>query len=441
MRNWQHLVHWLFDQASPPAPVVVEQPVVLDPLLAQYEQMLRLPPDATHLLESLLARDAIAAALQQPSVPSAMQIQKLAELDAGLRSRLAGLDPEVVDEWRQTLGRPASAWWFATAQAESRAQRQELPWVLLSGAFIAMTTALTLDIIKRLWDGTPDTISIIGTLLTLLLTASPLTKQGQAVGQALIQQITWITPRWRRRAAAGVSVLAFAMVFVARLLLPQLANVYNNWGVEALQNGHLAAALQDFRRAVALTPDLVVPYQNVANSYQQIGLYDQAISWYQQALEHDRDFGPAYRGLGHVFNQQGQFAKAVPVLLAGLALPTDSQSPELQQLELVTRYALLADLGWAYFEQQRFARAQEVLTEAITVEQAVRTIGEQSGQEFRAALPHYYLARIYDTQGQTQDALQQWKDTLRFLRPSDWADREWLAEAQRRLQELEQPKP
>jgi tetratricopeptide (TPR) repeat protein len=442
MKNWRNLLHLLLGESVPTTQPTANPPPSLNSVLEQYEETLGMSSDDTHMLQSLLARDAVAATLQQIKEPSPAQIQQLAELDICLRLKVAGFRADSVDNWRQTLGRPDTAWWwFPSKLAEEREKHHDLPWMLLAGSFMTLTAALTLDIIKRLWDGAPDTISTIGTLLTLLLTASPLTKQGQDLGKVILQRISWLKPHWHSRAMLGASVIAFVMVLIARLLLPQLARMYNNWGLEELQVGNLTAAQQDFQRAVALTPDLVVPYQNVANNYQQIGLYDEALSWYQKAIEHDRNFSPAYRGLGHVYNRQGEFTKAEPVLLAGLALKSDAQNPELKKLETVTRYALLADLGWTYFEQERFERAQEVLEEAMKLESEVKAVGEQEGAEYRIALPHYYLAQIYEQLGRPTDAIQQWKDTLRFIGSNNWADREWIATAQQRLQQLENRKP
>jgi tetratricopeptide (TPR) repeat protein len=440
MRNWQTLLNWLMEEA-PAAPQPAPDALLsLETLLQQYEKTLK--QNSPNMLQMLLARDAVATLLQQIKEPAPIQIQKLAELDICLRRQVTESSADTIDDWRQALGRPDTAWWwFPDKQAEQREKRHDLPWILLAGSFMTLTAALTLDIIKRLWDGTPDTISVIGTLLTLLLTASPLIKQGQELGKEMLQRIPWLKSHWHARTMIGMSIIAFVIVLIARLLLPQLGLMYNNWGIRELQSGNLTAAQRDFQRAVALTPDLVVPYQNVADNYQQIGLYNEALSWYQKAIERDRNFSPAYRGLGHVYNQQGKFTMAEPVLLAGLALKSQDQDPELKKLEIVTRYALLADLGWTYFEQKRFERAQEALEEAIKLESEIKAVDEQGGIQYRIALPHYYLARIYEQLGRPNDAIQQWKDVLRLLGSNNWADRDWIATAQQRLQQLENRKP
>lgn len=146
------------------------------------------------------------------------------------------------------------------------------------------------------------------------------------------------------------------------------------------------------------------------------------------------NFGAAYSGLGHLHNSQGEFAQAEKVLLAGLACTYNAHDTA---LETVTRYQLLADLGWSYFAQERLDRAQETLEAAIALEGELKVLGEQRGAEYRLALPHYYLAQVYEQSGRPQDAIRQWEDSLRYLDQENWADRDWIATALSHLQELE----
>src|SRR5258706_4958382 len=291
MSKWRTLVEWLLGKKSPMDKSVTQISNPIEITLAHYASNLKLPLQDTQILENLLARDAVAATLQQVKSPRSDQIQQLADLDVQLRERLADFKLDTVARWRKTLDPPSSAWWwFPEILADERGKNQDLLWFLVSGSLITLSAALTLDIIKRLWNGAPDTYSVIGTLLTLLLTASPLTKQGQELGNVLIRRMNWIKPRWRAKAMLGSSLAAFALVLFGWFLLPSLAQAYNNWGIAALQSGNVLAAQQDFQRAVALSPDLVVPYQNIADQYEQIGLYDDAAAWYQKAIARDQHF-------------------------------------------------------------------------------------------------------------------------------------------------------
>jgi tetratricopeptide (TPR) repeat protein len=342
---------------------------------------------------------------------------------------------ESLPGWRQTFHPPDTHWWwFLDQKAEEREQRNDLPWVLLTGTLLLLTATLTAEILRRLWDGAPDFVSILGTLLTLTLTASPLVKRGPELAQWFFERISWLKPRFRAEAMASMAALAFVAVLAVRLLLPQLAIVYNNQGFAALQAGNLTKAQQKFQRAVALNPDIVVPYYNLADVYQRINRPDEAQAWYQKAIERDLDFAPAYRGLGHLHNTQGEFEQAESVLLAGLTYLGDEAE---EKEDVVARYELLADLGWSYFAQEQHQLAQKALEEAIDLEAQLERFEDEEGAQYRLALPHYYLAQIYEQLEQTTEAYQQWEDCLRLLERG-WAHQEWRATALERIETLKE---
>jgi tetratricopeptide (TPR) repeat protein len=103
---------------------------------------------------------------------------------------------------------------------------------------------------------------------------------------------------------------------------------------------------------------------------------------------------------------------------------------------LVTRYRLLSELGWAYFAQARYELAQAALEEAVDLEAQLERWEKVEGAQYRQALPHYYLAQIYERSGQPAEAYEQWEGCLRLLRPG-WESEAWRAMAVERLEELE----
>ena len=431
LRNWlAYLLGWLPREQSSPGSSTLAA-------LQLYQQALDgLKGNPQSLLPALLARDQVEAALQQNRPLPIEHLQRLVALDGQLRELKVMQSPGSLSDWRQVTHPPDVAWWwFLDQRAEERENKSDLPWILLTGTLLTLTAPLALEIIRRLWDGAPDSISVFGTLLTLLVTGSPLFRQGQELAQRILRRISWLKPHLRAKAMAGIAALAFIIVLVGRLwLLPQLAVYYNNQGHATLHAGNLTAAQQSFQRAVALDPERVVPYQNLAGLYQRIGRPKEAITWYQKAIEHDLSFGPAYSGLGHVYNVQGEFIQAEQVLLAGLAHVDNMQDAA---LKTVARYQLLGDLGWSYFSRERLDRAQVVLEAAIALEGELVALGNPTGTEYRLAVPHYYLAQVYEQMGRPQDARQQWEESLRFLDQENWTDREWIDTALSRLKKLE----
>ncbi len=396
----------------------------------------------------LLARDRVEVARQAARSLPADQARRLLDLDAHLRDRAGDLPLTHLPDWRQTFRPPdAHWWWFLDQRAEAREREKDLPWVLLTSTLMLLTSTLTVEILRRLWDGAPDTVSIFGTLLTLALTASPLVKRGRELAHWGLKRIPRLKPRFRAEVMTAMAAFAFVIVLTGRLLLPSLGRAYNNQGFAALRAGDLAAARVKFRRAVALAPDLAVPYYNLADVYRRIGRPDEAESWYQRAIEQDLNYALAYRGLGHLYNTQGEHAQAEAVLLAGLSYldePAGGASARESvpaKEAIVARYTLLADLGWAYFAQERYALAQEALEAAIAMEESpeggLKAFEQAEGVQYRLPLPHYYLAQIYERLEQFQDAYRHWEDCLRLL-GQGWDYNEWRTTAIARLDALEE---
>lgn len=419
-----------------PAPSVPLQTSLAE-ALAHYEQSLRnLNDDAEKQLAALLARDELDRVLRQGQSVSASAIQNIGELDVQFKSRIATFPVERLTLWRD-ITHPAEAawWWWGDKKSAERVQQNNLFWEILTGTLLVLTAPLLLDILKRLWGGAPDVVSIFGTLLALLLTASPLVKQGRQIAATIFKAISGINLAHHARLMTLMSLVGFlAILTIQQWVLPYpLATYYNNQGVFARAQGNIQQAEGFFQRAAALNPDRVVPYYNLAEAYRQIGFSKQAQSWYEKAIEGDANFAPAYRGLGQVGNENADFAAAERILMAGLQASFTSDDKVTLK---ATKYELLSNLGWSYFGQNKFELAKTTLLEALALEPELKTFGDAQGVEYRLALPHFYLAQLYEQAGDISNARQQWEDCLRFLDAGDVRHRERILIAQEHLQAL-----
>lgn len=320
--------------------------------------------------------------------------------------------------WRASFSPAETAWWWRLdIQFESAEQERDFLWYLGAALCTMISLTISVEMIRRLWSGAPDVIAVFGTILTLLLTSSPLLKRGPDLGQWIIQRLTWLNPRHRGEASFGMAALALAAILAGWFSLPGLGTLYNNWGDEALGNGDLVTAEQWFQRATALRPELPVAYYNLAALYEESGSPDEAIRWYRTSIQRDRRFRPAYIGLGSLHNRQGEYAQAEQVLLSALNI----QNPrEDQALTAYTDYMLLSNLGWTLVAQGRFERAEEILQEALELEPLV-------DENVRSKLPHYYLARVHCAFQRPEAAVQELQETLRFGNPERWEHRIWTA--------------
>lgn len=420
--------------APPPEP----HPSTLDGTLGAYTEALAALTAPSDLLPALLARDRVAAQQQATGALPAEAAARLVTLDARLRDQATHLSLPELANWRQTLNPPTAAWWWRLDErAVARAQAADLFWNALAGTFTLLTAALTAQILPRLWDGAPDLVSVFGSLVTLILTASPLVKQGREVGAWLVEHALKVRQTRRAEALAALTGLAFALVFALRLALPAVAVGYNNRGFAARQAQQYALAQRSFQRAVALHPDNAVAAYNLAEVYWRLHEPDKARDWYARAIAADLDFVPAYRGLGHLHNAQGRPTEAEAILTAGLAV---ADAASTAQPDVIARYELLANLGWAYVAQAQPALAQRALEDALALEDTLRAFEdtELGDVQYRSALPHYYLARLYEQDDRSQDALAQWEVCLRLLKPGWSENMAWRIEAQEHIVQLKE---
>ena len=404
IRTW--LRCWLQEPSLP------TQQSAFETALAHYKVELkaleaRKPPPVA-LLAVLLCRDRVAVALAEEPA-SAQAAQYLADLDCRLRRIASRVSKAGWQAWRQALNPPSERWWWRLDETH------DFPWVLLAGVLMTATLSLTVDIIRRIWGGGPDLLSIVSTILTLVLTSSPLTKQGRELAGWLMDRVRLPTRYWGRTMpeAAG---LAFVVTLFLRLMLPAVAVACNNRGYALLSTGDLTGAQRAFARAVSINPDYAAGYYNLADAYVEIGDDERAIALYNQALAADRTLDLAYNGLGYALILRGEPERAIPVLYIGLSLAQDD----------VARAALWTNLGRAYWEASRYHEAEAALAKALAL-----------GPEEAAA--HCTLALTTAALERTRDQVMlHWENCLRYADPTTPRGQELAALARAHLQQLKE---
>ncbi|NVZ11808.1 tetratricopeptide repeat protein, partial [Allochromatium humboldtianum] len=153
--------------------------------------------------------------------------------------------------------------------------------------------------------------------------------QGQyAECEALARQLTQRAPNY----GFGWNVLgvlykqlgrieeALVAMEQAAVLLPEDAEVLNNYGA-TLQNLHRSQAAEPYlRRAIALKPDYVEAYNNLAATLHELDRYSEAEACLHQAIALRPSYPEAWYNLGNTLKQQGRLEEAEQSLLQALAL-------------------------------------------------------------------------------------------------------------------------
>ncbi|MDR3517689.1 MAG: tetratricopeptide repeat-containing glycosyltransferase family protein [Azospirillaceae bacterium] len=122
-------------------------------------------------------------------------------------------------------------------------------------------------------------------------------------------------------------------------LRPDLAEIYNNLGVIALDRGQAGVAVTAHLRAALLKPDFAEALFNLGNALNALGQREQAVAAYREALGYHNDFAEAYSNLGTVLFQLGGYDAAVAayrqaiILHPGLPDPPYNLGNVLQALQ------------------------------------------------------------------------------------------------------------
>jgi tetratricopeptide (TPR) repeat protein len=398
-----------------------EQP--LSQLAAHYLELtqglmkkINAPPPA-QVLECLLSRDRIAQVWSKER-PADAKVARLIERGDRQLKTLAepiGAMPELKD-WRRSFNPPAEAWWWHFAAPLGLAERFDWLWTALALLLLAISLSLIADISPRFLSGGPDArgaLAVIAqSLLILLTTSSVLTSTGRQILRRVFSTIPFLRPFWEEAGAIAAALLLILLLVFYRSM-PRIALNYNDRGFENYQAGQLTSAQRQYERALKLEPDLLPAHYNLGLLYEDLGDLDQAKTHYQIALKGELDV--AYNNLARLYILEGEYGKAIPLLLEGLERATDD----------VARHDLYKNLGWARLGQERYEEALAALQQAIEL-------------DAEAAPAHCLLAQVLEALGDQPAAVDQaWESCLRYGDSSRPDEDRWLGLAAQHFKDQE----
>jgi tetratricopeptide (TPR) repeat protein len=237
-------------------------------------------------------------------------------------------------------------------------------------------------------------------------------------------------------ALAGLPALARQFHTRARVLIAAavlLLIVFTNWpalsatdnraitehnlGAALQTEGQLDAAIDRYRRAVAIKPDYVPSFSNLGAALLAKGQVVDAIDAYQQALTIDPDFTDARFNLGNAYLLQGDFKRAIVQFQRVL-----QKSPSSVDARTNLGVALMAEdrldeaiteLDAAARSAPRSVEAHRALGEALSARgrpsEALDHLQRAVTLAPRDAESHYALGRQYLQQQRLADAAQEFR--------------------------------
>jgi superkiller protein 3 len=210
-------------------------------------------------------------------------------------------------------------------------------------------------------------------------------------------------------------------IYMANLnKIQTLGCFFNNLGNSYNEIGDTKQAMLALERAVEINPTLAESRMNLGNIYLKKDRTEDAIREYEAALEIDPGNAKTRNGLGNAYAKRGRLNEAISQYMRSVELDPD----------FIEAYKNLAN---AYCEQEKFGQAASQLRQAIILEPQDPNLYGQLGDVYRrmgdyeegisqykkalekkgdVAEAHYGLALCYNKLDLVDDEVQEYKRAL-----------------------------
>jgi tetratricopeptide (TPR) repeat protein len=167
-------------------------------------------------------------------------------------------------------------------------------------------------------------------------------------------------------------------------------------GTERIQARDNEAAANEFRRAIAYSPQMVDSYRLLGKTYLMLGKPDEAIATYQRGMQMvPNDQSALQNDLATAYVQLGRYNEAEKTYLDVARANPSSPGP-------------LTSLGHIYLQQGRLNEAEDKFN-------AVANLVP------RDAAAHYNLGLLYNRQGRYDEAIQEFTNAIGMRDKYDYA--------------------
>ncbi|BAU10739.1 tetratricopeptide TPR_2 [Leptolyngbya sp. NIES-3755] len=381
------------------------------------------PLSEAEILEILVARDAVQAALEDKPQNSGENLVLLSQLDRQLREQSTQFAPYTdSNNWRNSYSPNEKAWWWFLKDPNQKSSS----WIWSTISIVCLTVSLSLvgDISPRFLTGGSDTFGAFAistqSVLTLLTAGGALTKAGQEANKRILQRLNISEAYWHQLGAA-FSVLLVLSLFGARLSLPWIATKYTASGIHQFERKQWGSAEARFKRSLQLNADDTEAHFWLGRLYEELQQPKEARSHYQRAAQ-DQNLDAA-NNLARLYILEKNYPAAI--VLLNQALSTE------ESIAPMTKHSLLKNFAWARFEQGDLADAESKILEAIDLQKSANL-------DKNIAAPHCLLAQVLDKKGQEEKARSQWELCNQNATVYNPDEDQWAILAQKRLAKKEQ---
>lgn len=102
--------------------------------------------------------------------------------------------------------------------------------------------------------------------------------------------------------------------------------------------GQLSEAIEECQRAITLDPDFGNPYNDIGAYLIELNQLDEAISWFEKAIQAKRYESPAFphMNLGRIYERKGQWDEAIESYKQAVTLNPDYTAAKRAMMRLIT---------------------------------------------------------------------------------------------------------
>jgi Flp pilus assembly protein TadD len=128
---------------------------------------------------------------------------------------------------------------------------------------------------------------------------------------------------WLRTVLGGAALLIVLVVVAYIVKKSADAEAHNNLAIALYKKGQYDEAIAEYRRAIALKPDLAGAHYWLGVAFYAKRQYDEAIAEYRSAIALKPDYAEAHNNLGSVLYRMGKSDEAIAEYRKAIALKPD----------------------------------------------------------------------------------------------------------------------
>jgi tetratricopeptide (TPR) repeat protein len=172
----------------------------------------------------------------------------------------------------------------------------------------------------------------------------------------------------------------------------QIAKSLNQMGYKYYLEGNFQSAVFYLEWAVKFDHNFGSAYYNLGSAYEKLSNILKSRHHYKNAIKYgDRAASAAINNLARLEIIDGKSTLAVSMIEGILSSVQDT----------AVKASLHKNLGWAYFQQNLYEKAEEHLLKSLELDS-------------KRALTYCLLAKVQENQGEKQSALESWDNCLKY---------------------------